>query len=154
MSKRRRKHVAHSGEARRLGYRGRMVVGTGLTLGAAFSLGSPAQAAVDTITVTSLADPGDGSCATNGCTLREALTQADDGDTTDVDEILFQAGLSGSVLLNGSQLPTIDEPLYINGPGAGTIEVQPKYTAARTFDINAPGEEVTIEGLTASHGFA
>ena len=133
-----------------------MVVGTGVTLGAAFSLGSSAHAAVDTITVTSLADPGDGNCATNGCTLREALSQADDGDTADVDQILFQSGLSGSIGVSGSPLPTIDEPLYRNGPGAGTFKGEPapaKYHPGfRIFDVNAPGDEVTIEGLTVSGG--
>jgi len=40
-----------------------------------------AGAAADTLTVNSTADPGDGNCATGGCTLREAITQLDDGDT-------------------------------------------------------------------------
>src|SRR5262245_9329789 len=148
----RRKRQRRLREAHKLGTACRREVpGTGVTLGAAFSPSSSAQAAVDTITVTSLADPGDGDCATNGCTLREAIAQADDGDTTDVDQILFQSGLSGSIPL-GSQLPTIDEPLYINGPGAGTIDVERKYSPLRIFDINAPGDEVTIEGLTVSGG--
>src|SRR5262245_3095027 len=106
--RRRRKRQKRPREAHKLGHRRRrMVVGTGVTLGAAFSLGPSAHAAVETITVTSLADPGTGNCATNGCTLREAITEADDGDTADVDQIVFQSGLSGTITLNGNQLPVI-----------------------------------------------
>src|SRR5262245_53367775 len=117
--RRRRRCKRASRAAGRTGAKRRTAAAAGLTLGAAFGISPSAQAAVDVITVTSTTDPGDGDCATNGCTLREAITQANDGDTTDVDQIVFQSGLSGAITLNGTQLPTIDEPLYIDGPGAG-----------------------------------
>jgi len=48
---------------------------------ALLAMPADAGAAADTLTVNSTADPGDGNCATGGCTLREAITQLDDGDT-------------------------------------------------------------------------
>jgi CSLREA domain-containing protein len=135
--------------------KGRLLIGTGISLGAAAGFGSSAEAAVDTITVTSLADPGDGDCATNGCTPREAITQADDGDTADVDHIVFQSGLSGTVTLNGTELPLIDEPLYIDGPGAGTLTLDGNDSSRiLEIDLNNFLREVKIEGLRLTGGFA
>jgi CSLREA domain-containing protein len=135
-------------------HRKRIAVGAGVSVGAAICFGSTAEAAVDTITVTSLADPGDGDCASNGCTMREAISQADDGDATDIDKIVFQSGLSGAITLNGTQLPLIDEPLYIDGPGAGTLTVDGN-DSSRILDIHAPfHEDVKIEGLALTGGLA
>jgi CSLREA domain-containing protein len=134
--------------------RGRLLIGTGMSLGAAAGFGSTAEAAVDTITVTSLADPGDDDCATNGCSLREAITQADDGDTADVDQIVFQTGLSGTITLNGTQLPLIDESLYIDGPGAGALTVDGN-DSSRILEIQVPfHDDVKIEGLALTGGLA
>ena len=136
--------------------KGRLLIGTGMSLGAAIGIGSTAEAAVNTITVTSLADPGDGDCATNGCTLREAITQADNGDTTfpaDIDQIVFQSGLSGTITLNGTELPLIDEPLYIDGPGAGTLTVDGNDSSRiLETDLYFFQSEVKIEGLLLTGG--
>jgi CSLREA domain-containing protein len=132
--------------------KGRLLIGTGISLGVALGFGSTAEAATDTITVTSLADPGNGDCAANGCTLREAITQADDGDGQDVDQIVFQSGLSGSISLAGV-LPLIDENLYIDGPGVPTLQVEP-LGESRILDINSSQRLVTVEGLMLTGGHA
>jgi CSLREA domain-containing protein len=159
MSQRRKRkpRKQHRSDREKWSRRRPMIIGTGITLGAVLGLGPPAQAEIDTITVTTLADPGDGNCATNGCTLREAITQANDGDRV-LDRIVFQSGLSGSIDLNGTQLPLIDEPLYIDGPGAETLQID-AHGASRIFETRTPmnyaqQSGLAIEGLRLSGGHA
>ncbi|MFW5927498.1 MAG: CSLREA domain-containing protein, partial [Wenzhouxiangella sp.] len=67
-----------------------------------------------TLTVDSLDDPGDGDCATDGCTLREAVAAAADGD-----EIVFDVPVAAgdTITLSGSHI-LIDKNLTIDGdPG-------------------------------------
>ncbi len=83
---------------------------------------SPTRAAGPYI-VTSTADPGDGDCATNGCTLREAIALANAGNTNEIEEIHFDIdGGAGGVktILLQSELPPIDEPVRILGFTQGT----------------------------------
>src|SRR5262249_59782304 len=117
----------------------------------AFSLSSSAQAAVDTITVTSLADPGDGDCATNGCTLREAITEADDGDATEVDQITFASNISGDIHLqelgySNESLPylTLTDAVDLVGPGAGELVIHAAQPVQRvlTIDPTTAGDDV------------
>ena len=121
-------------------------LGTGLCLGA--SLGMAGAHAAD-FTVTSTQDDGGGG----ETTLREALQSAQDNDNPGtVDRILFESGLSGTITLEVSQLPTIDEPLSILGPGAGTLAVSGG-DSYRIFYPSAPtGTDVTIAGLTLTGG--
>ena len=66
----------------------------------------------------------------------------------DLDEIVFQAGLSGSIdLLAGA---TISEPVTITGPGSGALTVS---TSCNTgcdslFTVSAGSDAVTINELT------
>ena len=53
--------------------------------------------------VNSLADPGDGVCANNECTLREAIAAAQSGE-----HITFKSNLSGTIALTAGDL-VIDE---------------------------------------------
>ncbi len=130
-----------------------LILGAGLGVGASLGMPAAAQADVDTVVVDSAADPGDGNCATNGCTLREAIAVTDDTDPlTDVDQITFQAGLTGTITLNGTQLPTIDEPLTIQGPGAGSLAVSGNDTSRIIYAITLPGADVTISDLTLRDG--
>jgi len=50
-----------------------------MALAATLLAAEPAHAT--TLTVNSTADPGDGNCAINGCTLREAINEANDTTT-------------------------------------------------------------------------
>jgi Right handed beta helix region/RTX calcium-binding nonapeptide repeat (4 copies) len=123
----------------------RLSFGAGVTLLALPAAAAHAEAA--SFTVTSLADDG-----TGGTTLREALAAAANGNAPTVDRVLFQAGLSGTIVLHGAQLLLIDEPLSIVGPGASTLVVSGA-DDSRLFRIDTePGDDVTISGLTLRDG--
>src|SRR5438046_8185987 len=63
-----------------------------------------------TISVTNTNDSGAGS-------LRQALADANDGDTID-----FQAGISGTITLTSGQL-VVNANIMIDGPGADMLAV-------------------------------
>jgi len=96
--------------------------------------------------VNSLADPGDGVCANNECTLREALAAAQSGE-----HITFKSNLSGTIALTAGEL-VIAKGLFIDGPGADRIAVNGQ-NASRVFRIGL-GPGVTITGLTITRGNA
>ncbi|MEK6276677.1 MAG: choice-of-anchor Q domain-containing protein [Actinomycetota bacterium] len=100
--------------------RRRIATGATLTVGATLVAGSTAQAG--TFTVTSLADPGDGNCIPAECTLREGIAGAN-ANLGELDNVVFDSSLSGTVSLN-SPLPTIaDEGAFISAqPGAITVD--------------------------------
>jgi len=113
----------------------------------------PVAAIGTVITVTTTADSTN-PCATGGsapCSLRDAVTYANaHGNTT----ILFQAGLSGPIIL-GSTLD-LDTSMTITGPGANLLAVDGN-NATTVFVINnngASGVTVNISGLTIQHGNA
>lgn len=125
----------------------RSLVAAGIGVGGVLAMPPGAQAAVDTITVDSPADDGSG-----GTTLREAIVAANDNDAPDQDVIVFHPSITGTITLNGNQLPQIDEPLSIDGPGASMLAVSGAMTS-RIFYINTTaGDNVTIDGLTLTAG--
>jgi CSLREA domain-containing protein len=128
---------------------------------------SPAWAA--DITVNSLADDADG--ADGECTLREAITSANNntasgtatgecaagssGTTTDVINIGTSAvPVTGTVNLTGA-LPTLSTNIQIVGPGADKFTVR-RDTGGdyRIFTVNLGSTVVTISGITISNGKA
>src|SRR4051794_3034719 len=128
----------------------RLATGTGATVGATLLMGGAAQAA--TLTVGSLDDTAgasDCAVATNtDCTLRQAIYDAngDPGST-----IGFRSGLTGSITLTNTPA-LISAPVTISGPGAGQITVDGD-NAFRPFDVDpAPGDDVSISGLTIANG--
>lgn len=99
----------------------------------------PADA--DTITATNTNDSGPGS-------LRQALADAQDGDT-----IQFDPALNGQAInLTSAQL-VIQSNATIDGPGATllTVKRDPQAADLRIFDV-MPGHTVEINGLTISGG--
>jgi hypothetical protein len=88
-----------------------------------------------TITVTNTNDSGPGS-------LRQALADANDGDTIDA------TGVSGTILLTSGELQ-INHNVTINGPGAGNLAVNGN-AASRVFENFA--SDVTISGFTVTNG--
>src|SRR5438094_5211040 len=85
------------------------------------------------ITVTNTNDSGPGS-------LRQALADANDGDTID-----FDPSLNGqTVTLTSGQL-NVDKDVAISGPGPDDLVVDGN-GQSRVFYIN-PGKTVTIDGL-------
>ena len=89
-----------------------------------------------TITVTNLNDSGPGS-------LRQALADANDGDTIDF-------AVTGTITLITGEL-VVNADLMIDGPGADQLALNGN-AASRIFHIS-PGRTVTISGLTVMNGF-
>jgi hypothetical protein len=91
------------------------------------------------LTVTNTNDSGPGS-------LRQALVDANDGDTIDATDI------SGVITLTTGQL-LVNKSVTINGPGANVLAVDGNAASVVFFIFrNAPGETVTISGLTIRNG--
>ena len=97
----------------------------------------PTQAAVPTVTVTTLADSGTGS-------LREALTLVDAGGTID-----FDADLSGGSIVLASKL-SIDKGITISSSVPITVSGN---NSVQLFYVNSVGD-VTLRGLTLRDGSA
>ena len=124
---------------------------------AALSIGaltaSPAQAeilAVDRTNDTTL-NPPSNYCtgAANDCTLRWAITKANNNGQTDT--IRFASGLSGTITLIHSSLKmTATDPTTIVGPASSAITVSGE-GERRVLEINS-GADATIKRLRISNG--
>jgi hypothetical protein len=100
---------------------------------------STSAASAATITVINTNDSGPGS-------LRQALVDANDGDTID-----FDPSLNGQrITLTSGQL-NVDKDVTISGPGAKNLAVDGN-ARSRVFYVN-PGKTVTIDGLTVANGY-
>jgi predicted outer membrane repeat protein len=93
------------------------------------------SARADTITVTNANDSGPGS-------LRQALADANDGDTIDF-------AVTGTIGLTSGEL-LIDKSITISGPGADNLAVDGN-AKSRVFFIGV-GRTVTLSGLTITNG--
>lgn len=107
-----------------------------------------------TYTVTTLADNETDGCLVNQCTLREAITDAN--NTPDTNLIVFQNGLTGTIFLTAGQLvPSTN--MTIRGPGARAISVSGS-NGSRVFMIATPilGGDITvsISGINITGGRA
>jgi hypothetical protein len=91
-----------------------------------------------TITVTNGNDSGPGS-------LRQALADANDGDTIDA------TGISGVISLTSGAL-LVNKALSINGPGSDVLAIDANM-ASRVFEILS-GDMVAISGFTIRNGHA
>jgi hypothetical protein len=103
------------------------------------AIGSAAQAT--TITVINTNDSGAGS-------LRQALADANDGDTIDFDPALKRQ----TITLTTAEL-AIAKNVTISGPGANLLAVSRDQNAPgfRIFHV-APNHTVIIQGITIAHG--
>ena len=92
-----------------------------------------------TITVTNTNDSGPGS-------LRQALFDANDGDT-----INFDSSLNGQKITLTSGELNVDKDVTISGPGADHLAVDGN-AQSPVFYVN-PGTTVAIDGLTVENGY-
>jgi len=96
-----------------------------------------AEAPTKIITVTNTNDSGSGS-------LRQALADANDGDTIDF-------AVTGTIGLTSGEL-LVDKSITISGPGADNLAVDGNANS-RVFHIGS-GQTLTISGLTITGGSA
>ncbi|PYL50555.1 MAG: hypothetical protein DMF33_12480, partial [Verrucomicrobia bacterium] len=94
------------------------------------------SARADVITVTNTNDSGPGS-------LRQALADANDGDT-------IEFAVTGTIGLTSGELLVVKN-ITISGPGAENLALNGN-AKSTVFHI-APGETVTISGLTITNGY-
>jgi len=120
-----------------------------------FAFPSAARSAT-TFTVTTIADPGDGTCTAagtgDGCTLREAIAAANTaGDAI----IVFAAGVTGTIQLT-TALPDLSKNMSVQGPGANLLTVRRNSSAVyRIFTARnntSSGPTVIISGLGIANG--
>lgn len=109
-----------------------------------------ASAAAGHLIVNSLADPGNGVCNAQECTLREAIENA--GSTT----ITFASGLTGTITLArpsaGGGTLMINKSLSIVGPNSGiTVRRRGTDPAFRLLTIDEQGV-VSLTNLTLRNG--
>ncbi len=130
-----------------------------IALIALLAMPTTAAATVNTLTVDSTVDPGTGGCTPGACTLREAITQLNDGDTTDQDRISFVLPDVLNTISLGTTLPLIDEPLQIaRSHTSGPVEVSGS-GAVRPFLISTAisglvGMDVSFSTFTVKDGVA
>ena len=98
---------------------------------------APLHLAAATITVTNTNDSGPGS-------LRQALTDANDGDTINF-AVTGRIGLTSGELL-------VNKNVTITGPGSATLAVDGNFTS-RVFRIGSR-KTVSMSGLTLTNGSA
>jgi hypothetical protein len=121
-------------------------------------MGATAQAA--DYVVDRLDDPGPASACLpavpNDCSFRQAISNTQNSNRPTVDRVLFQAGLTGTVNLSGSEGLSTTDPLDIVGPGANVLSVTGASLthAVLTTDEAFGGDPVTISGLTLTGGDA
>src|SRR5688572_25429302 len=105
------------------------VVGNEVDMGAFEVQPSPPPPTPDMFTsfvVNSANDPGDGVCDATGCTLREAITAANEdvgAETITFDTAVFAASGSHTINLSAA-LPNLSSNVTIQGPGANILTVR------------------------------
>jgi hypothetical protein len=147
----------------------RIGLAAGATVGA-FAL-APAAAQAHNFVVNTLSDAAPNGCTTNpnGCTLRDAMTDANANGQAD--QITFASGLSGTVRLTQGPLVVGGSggdanPVTVQGPGAGLVTISgdandngtPDAGDSQIFTVNyvASGSHPTLNlsGLTLSGGYS
>lgn len=114
------------------------------------AVATPAHAGT-TYVVNSVADPGDGTCDANECTLREAIDAAN--INTGPDTIHFSIGTGAVTISVGSNLPQLTDPVVIDGatqPGYSDrplVELSGANAGAQGLGLWVAGGGTTIRGL-------
>jgi hypothetical protein len=120
-------------------------VGKGLMAAIVVSLGLASAAQAATITVSNTGDSGPGS-------LRAAIDTANESSSSDT--IVFASGVSGRIDLE-SNLPKIDGPLVISGPGADRLTVSGRHVQpslpTQYHQIFSTSYDIAVSGLTLTY---
>ena len=128
----------------------RWIVQRAVLLAVAALLGSVSAANAATITVASTADPAvanAANCPGAGCTLRDALAKASDGDT-----IVFSVGSNQTITLTSNVSLTVGTSVTIDGAGSPGLTIDGNSTVT-VLIVSATGTS-TISNLEITHGAA
>jgi hypothetical protein len=121
----------------------------GLVAAAVLSL-SPIPASAETLTVTRADDPVVDGCAVNGCSLREAITEADAGPA-DEDTIEFELD-PDTPITPASALPAINTPVIIDGFSDDTSDrVELNGGSLSADGLRLAAEDSTIKGMVINN---
>jgi hypothetical protein len=144
---RRKRH----GEQRGWRTRQSLITGATVTAGALVGFSSTATAADFQVTNTNDSTVGDANCLAGNCTLRQAVTAANNGGDA-IDNITFQSGLSGQIDLTNGQI-MVTGGTYFLGPGANALRISGN-SSSRIFDIDptVSGRPVGIYDLSLVYG--
>jgi hypothetical protein len=145
-------------QGRGLGLRQSLITGAGISAGAALGLASTASAASFAVDTTADTAPAVGECISptlTDCSLRQAIDAANlNANPTEIDQITFNSGVSGTMTLGAGGEMLISQPVYINGPGANALTID-AHGASRIFNIDLAGPNVlpvAIYRLTLTGG--
>ena len=103
-----------------------------------------ATASAATFTVNSAADTDDGVCNAANCTLREAINAANANPGTDT--IHFSIGSGSKTIAVTSPLPTITDPVTIDGT------TQPGYAGTPIIVLSGASAGLGVNGLSITAG--
>jgi hypothetical protein len=107
-----------------------------------------------TFTVDSSVDGGNGICSVGGCTLREAIVNAD--NTPGADTINFNIGGTGvKTIFPTSELPQITDPVTIDGysqPGSSPNTLDKGTNAVLKIQLDGSSAGSLSDGLTLGPG--
>jgi CSLREA domain-containing protein len=141
--------------------RRRAVLAAGAAIGAAALMAPSAEANAPLVvntTADTAPDPSPGACTTavNGCTLREAVNDAN--ATAGDDTITFDSAVTGTITLIQANALRIDpttasDALTIDGPGRDTLSVSGS-DVRRVVNIVSGTGQNTIRDLTLTHGYS
>jgi hypothetical protein len=133
-----------------------VITGAGIAATASLGIAGSAQAAPDYYVGSAADTTGATDCdipANTDCTLRDAIYAAN--DNTGLDSIHFSSTISGTPIVLGSELPAIDDAVYIfgNGPDQTVISGD---DSNRIFDLEMydDGDVVGMSSLTLTDGYA
>ena len=115
----------------------------------------PGIAAGSTYMVTSSGDSGNGTCAVDACTLRDAVAAATSGSDT----VTFASTLSGDTIvldIAGKGHIAISNSLTIQGPGANHLTVSGGNVVTSSdggiFALSGSYRSFTVSGITLAEG--
>jgi len=100
-------------------------------------------------TVNSIADSSDGVCDVANCTLREAMSAAQAGDTIAFSSLFNKP----QTIAIGSALPAVNSDLTITGPGANLLTVRANDGGNYTI-LSIGSGTVNLSGLTITNAHA
>ena len=101
-------------------------------------------------TVTNTVDPGNGICNASGCTLREAIDEANDTGSKDAIHFDIAGGTGVKTIKPKSQLPQITWPVTIAGytqSGASKNTLDQGTNAVLKIELNGEDSGPTEQGL-------